>query len=147
MKNLRTRVAVAAVGTLSACGLLMTPQPAQALGNQTLPTDNASNTAFAVGTFWQFKNHGGVWIKWRGDHACSPSYGNIDFRERTFTQEDFVNRTSSVADYNLCDTQLWSAPQFTGSHSGGADGWFNAGDTGTYNLNVWDNRAQSARWT
>lgn len=104
--------------------------------------------AYALATLWQFKNHGGARLSFVTSYAgCTASYSNYDYREQSLSQEDFTNRTSSIADYNNCDTALWDADYYGGERSGGADGWFDAGSTGYFNLDTWDNRANSLSWS
>ena len=116
--------------------------------DQTLhPDTGASGTSYGVGTFWWDANHGGPAIVWKGGAPCTSNYSNYDYKESSLSQEDFLNETSSVRDYNSCDTALWDGSSFSGARSGGSNGWFDAGSTGTYNLDAWNDKANSAAWS
>ncbi|MFC6154965.1 hypothetical protein [Nocardioides yefusunii] len=144
-KKITAAVGVA-LGMLAIAGV---PQSAHALsGNQTLhPDTGASGTSLNIGTIWQNANQGGYWIKFKGGAQCTASYANLDYTERSLAEEDFDNRASSIADYNSCDTALFQYANFLGDRSGGADGWFDAGDSGNYNLSAWNDKASSIQWT
>lgn len=150
MRIARKLAAVGTVTSLAALGLVASATPSEAGPPplQTLhPDRGAPGTAYLIGKFYQFANGGGAQITWRGGDSCSGTYADFDYKEFALDQEDFDNRTSSLNDYSSCDTQLWQYANFEGEHSGGSDGWFNAGAGEPYNLATWDNRASSARWS
>ena len=142
-------VGAAAVGLLGA----MAPANAEPGGDQVLhPDTGAAGTGLTIGIVYQEHNHGGYKITFKGGRACTATYGDIDYKEHNLVAEDFVRRTSSVEDFNGCDTRLYqdANPQAGWVHSGGADGWFNAGDntaSTAYNLADWDNRAEAIWWS
>ena len=140
----KTLITAIGAGVLASLVAIM-PASAKPGGDQTLhPDTGAGGTSYAIGTFWWDANHGGPAIIWRGGAPCSGDTTDVNYKETSLSQEDFMKATSSVRDYNSCDTALFDE---TGARSGGTDGWFNAGETGTYNLDVWDNRAVKAWWS
>lgn len=146
MENLMRKSLMTAISAGVLAGVIgIVPANAKPGGDQTLhPDTGASGASYAVGTFWWDANHGGPAIIWKGGAPCTSGYGNVDYKETSLAGEDFMKATSSVRDYNLCDTALFDE---TGARSGGTNGWFDADDSGTYNLDVWDNRAVKAWWS
>lgn len=143
------RAITAAIGAGVLASLVtLAPANAKPGGDQTLhPDTGAGGTSYGIGTFWWDSNHGGPAIIWKGGAPCTGALTNYDYKEASLSQEDFLNATSSVRDYNSCDTALWDGANYSGARSGGSNGWFDAGSTGTYNLDVWNDRTNSAAWS
>ena len=149
MKRALAGLAVAALGALavatSSPAMAADPPPLQRLH----PDTGAAGSAYKIAVIYQHANWGGARIEWYGGAKCTTGYGNIDYSEKALDQENFDNRTSSLRDMAQCDTKLWQFSNFRGEHSGGSDGWFNAGNDSAhkYNLNVWNDRASSIQWS
>jgi hypothetical protein len=144
----------AAFATVAAAGMLATatpafaadPPPVQRLNPDTM---RVSGSGYMIAVLYQHHNWGGARIEWLGGAPCTSSYSNVDYSERALDEENFNDRTSSLRDLHSCDTALFQFANFQGDRSGGADGWFNAGnDSGNkYNLDTWDDRASSIKWS
>jgi hypothetical protein len=148
------KFAAAAVAALAAAGVMAGASSATAAEPpplQRLQPDHmrVAGWNYMVAVIYQHDNWGGARIEWYGGAPCTTSYDNNDYSERALDEENFDNRTSSLRDLNSCDTALFQFADFQGERSGGADGWFNAGnDSGNkYNLDTWNDRASSIKWS
>lgn len=130
-----------------ATAAMLAPSAATADEPDLQPDVGPKGWTYRLATTWDKADHSGLAYDWKGARVCSAIHNPADYEENNFAEEALNQKITSLADFNQCDTQLWEGISHTIARSGGLDGWFDAGTSGSYVLDDWNNRARSAKWS
>ncbi len=131
------------LGTSAAIALVATVATAAEAGDHYGYATPAGTTH--VGSLFQYKDLQGDRLYIQAASGCDPEIGgNPDYYVPDLGADPFNsdNGTSSFADFNGCDTKLFSDPRAGGD----SFGYYNAGMNGMNINGSFENRASSVQW-